>query len=290
MGILSSITSTVSKAVSAVKTFAASKPLAFMNKIEGDLQSSPVKAAAVATGIIAAPAAISSLSTAAKAATPAVSSAVAAASPVVKSAAISAGTSTVKAIVANPIKATATVGAAIVGTNILASSSSARKAVVQAPSQLAVFGANIGKAIDNPTVDNILKIPKDSPLLTAAAIAGAAVIVGKAAGTAATIANTKALKEGHDIAKLPKPIGEQGLVSASLPSPATIGESQAEAVIAPKKKAVKKKKAKKKVVKKKKTKKKVVKKKKAAPKKKTKAKKAKKYIKKKKSKAKKKKK
>lgn len=234
MGLVSAVKGAVTKAATAVKTFAESKPLAFLNKVESNLQANPVKAAAVATGVIAAPALISSVSTASKAAAPVVAKAATAAAPVVAKAAVS----TAKSVVTNPagaLKTTIGGGAVILGGSILASSSKARESVVKAPGEIAQFGTNIGIAIDNPSVENIGNIAKDSPILTGLALAGAALVVSKAAGTIATAANTKAIKDSNDILKNPNTIQTpvSGVISGTskpLDTPTTLQGNNPSAV------------------------------------------------------------
>ncbi len=175
--------------------------LAGLEKFEQKLQDRPTEAALVATGIIAAPAVVSTLSTGAKAVAPVIATGAKAAAPVVGKAAISA--------IQHPKETLNTAigaSAALFGGSILLSSAKARKSVVQLPGEIAQFGSNIGVAIDNPSISNVAKIAKDSPVLTAVALAGAALIVSKAAGTAATIANTKAVRDNSDLSKNPNSV------------------------------------------------------------------------------------
>jgi len=213
MGLLSSVKGKVKKVGQALKKFINTPYLAKLNTIEQDLQRSPTKAALVATGAIAAPAALTSLSTATKAATPAIKAGATAAAPIIKSGASSAsraaggiGRKVATRFLDKPLQTTGQLGAALVGGSILASSKKARTTAVKLPGELVQFGTNIGTAIDNPSVESVKKIATDSPVLTAAALAGAALVISKAGGTAATIANTKAVKESNDLLRNPTTI------------------------------------------------------------------------------------
>jgi len=143
------------------------------------------------------------------------------------------GGATIKAI-KSPVqtaKTAAGLGVSAVAISALSSSKKAQAAVIKTPSSLVNFGTNIGKAIDSPSLSNVANIAKENPVLSAAAVAGAALVVGKAAGTAATLANTKAIKEGNEIAQLPRP--SVGMVSPT-PSPSPqLGIEKAVTPIAP---------------------------------------------------------
>ena len=86
------------------------------------------------------------------------------------------------------------VGGSLVAGGILKSSSKARKAIskpTQLPKNLANFGSNIGKAIDNPTAGNIANIVKDNPILSTATAAAVLAPVAPLAGTAAIVASNR---------------------------------------------------------------------------------------------------
>jgi hypothetical protein len=74
-------------------------------------------------------------------------------------------------------------------------------AAVKTPGAVNQFSADISTAIDNPSVNNIINIGKNNPLLTSLAIAAGTLVVSKAASTAATIANTNAVNASNDLAK-----------------------------------------------------------------------------------------
>ena len=103
----------------------------------------------------------------------------------------------------NPITTTKTVAttaaaglAGIAGVNLLATSGTARAAVLNAPSSAASLGSDIGKAIDNPSISSLSNIYKNNPVL-----AGGLTALGiGAAGyglssTVSTILNTSAVKK-----------------------------------------------------------------------------------------------
>ena len=117
-----------------------------------------------------------------------------------------------------PIKSTAVAVAAIPVTAAVVSSSKLQNSIVKAPSELANFGSNVGKLIDNPTIANVKETFKENPILSGAAIAAGAAVVGGglglAANTVATFMNTKATKENSLASTEPslantEPIGVQ---------------------------------------------------------------------------------
>lgn len=193
----------LSNAISSVKSFFNTPYLAGLEKAEQHLQAHPVEAALITTKIVAAPAVLATSVTAAKAAAPVVAKA----APVVAAAAVKTTGKIVTSAITNPAQALRTTigaGTAIVGGSILLSSSKARTTLVETPGNLATFGTNVGKAIDEPSFKNIAKVAEDSPIITGALIAGGALIAAKAGGTIATIANTKAIKDVKDAIQTPE--------------------------------------------------------------------------------------
>jgi len=76
-----------------------------------------------------------------------------------------------------------------VAVSVLKNSQTARGAVVNAPSSLSNFGANIANIIDNPSIDAVKSTFKENPVITGAVIAGT---VGAAAlALAPVIASTR---------------------------------------------------------------------------------------------------
>lgn len=159
--------------------------------------------------------------------------------------------------------------AAVFGTSLVVSSASVRKNLITAPTSLAQFGSNIGKAIDNPTAANLTNIITSNPKLSAAAGAAAAIAIGGAIATAGNLytnyTNTQAVKANTAATLLssaggsPSTIPTGTLVHAlpignTVVSPATAKTPVA--AVAPVKKVTKKKKkkSKKKTKKKKKSK------------------------------------
>lgn len=86
----------------------------------------------------------------------------------------------------------------VVASPLLITSATARKAVVQAPSQITTFYSDVGKTLDNPTLSNAVSTFKDSPIIAGGlAVASAAVVgggIGLAANTVATYVNSRATK------------------------------------------------------------------------------------------------
>ena len=115
------------------------------------------------------------------------------------------GAAALTAAKAKPLAAAAAVPIGITAASTLVSSEKARTAAAEVvnPTNYASFGSNIGKAIDNPSWENVKKIATESPYLTAATAAGAALLVGKVTRTVATIANTKAIKEANELMSNP---------------------------------------------------------------------------------------
>lgn len=78
----------------------------------------------------------------------------------------------------------------------LTTSEKAREGVLNAPSSLANFGANVGKVIESPSLATIKETFKENPVIATAATLGAAAVVGGgiglAANTVATALNTRA--------------------------------------------------------------------------------------------------
>ena len=101
-----------------------------------------------------------------------------------------------KVVTAHPIASTATLLAAPVVANVLTSSpktaSVVGNAILTTPTALQNYGSNIGKAIENPSIANIMDIAKENPILTAATAAGAAYLGSGLVSTAVTALNTRA--------------------------------------------------------------------------------------------------
>lgn len=80
----------------------------------------------------------------------------------------------------------------------VASSSKLQKGIINAPSSLAQFGGNLGSLAEDPTLENLTRVAKDNPVLTAAAGVTGLLAVGTAvrgvAGIIATTMNTNAVK------------------------------------------------------------------------------------------------
>lgn len=96
------------------------------------------------------------------------------------------------------------VGGGIIGAGVLSTSQRARKAatsaVTEGPKSLATFGANIGRAIDDPSAKNIKQIFKDDPLIaTAAAGLGVAGVAKATSAAAPIIGGVLASKQRKDI-------------------------------------------------------------------------------------------
>lgn len=93
--------------------------------------------------------------------------------------------------------------AAPVVAGALMSSQKVRSEVVNLPSTLTEFGADIGNAIDNPSLSSLGQIVKDNPVASSVAAAGilgvaglgAASLISNVANTQAVKANTKATKQ-----------------------------------------------------------------------------------------------
>lgn len=202
----SAIKSVVSKATSAVKSVVTQAKAAVADpksQLNVALAKAPSKSADVAFGGATSLTGKGAAAAVKSVASSAVGTAIGAAAGKVAKVAGAAVVSVGKAFVKEPVKTTAKAAGAIVVSSALVSSKKAREEVVKAPSNLATFGTDIGKAVDNPSLENIKKIGTDSPILTGLTAAGAALIVGKVAGTIATIENTKAIKESNEIAKDP---------------------------------------------------------------------------------------
>lgn len=96
---------------------------------------------------------------------------------------------TAKGVIATAVAAPVVVG-------VLSSSSKAREGLISAPSSLANVGSNIGKVIENPTIENVKETFKENPVAaTLIAAAPLAIVGGGISGTVASIANTAAVKE-----------------------------------------------------------------------------------------------
>jgi len=274
--------------ISSAKSITSKIDLSFLNKVEGNLQQNPLKAATLATGILNAPGLIAGISTAAKVSTPAVSAAIATSSPFAVKTLQSVGTVSIKAAT-NPI-ATAKVAAGGLTTlaagSLLISSQTAQRAVTSAPSSAINFGSNLGSFIDNPSVSSAKTIVSENPFISAAVgtaiVAGTTALVGNVinarsvvatkANTAAEVANTEAATAAQlAISALQAQPSQTTATTPALPvlnpitsipaaPPAPVAKKAKKVVKKKKKKVVKKKK--KKVVKKKKKTKKYIKKKK----------------------------
>jgi len=177
-----------------------------------------------------------------------------------------AGSSIAKVIAANPIKTIVATAAAIPIVSAVVQSPKLQSGLANAPSNLANFGGNIGKAIENPSIASVTNIVKENPILSTITVGGAALAAGTAANTVATYLNTRATKtntestldsgsnvltEGSTISGTPSQIIIQNLTPTTNPTP-TNAPRATTAPIKAKKKAKKKtkKKAKKKTKKK----------------------------------------
>lgn len=90
--------------------------------------------------------------------------------------------------------------AAPVVISTLASSEKARTAVINAPSELAQFGADLGQLIQEPSIQKAKELVKESPIISS--LVGAAAVAGVGLGTAgvvSTILNTQAIKENTKV-------------------------------------------------------------------------------------------
>jgi hypothetical protein len=100
------------------------------------------------------------------------------------------------AAVAKPL----TAAAVVVGGLVVAKSSKAKEAIVNAPSSINKFTSNVANFVDNPSAKTGAQIYKDNPVLAGAITAGTAIVVGagltgvvsSAINTAAVRANTAA--------------------------------------------------------------------------------------------------
>lgn len=96
-------------------------------------------------------------------------------------------------------KQAAVVGGGLVAGSALVSSPKATAAVINTPKALVNVGGNIGKVIENPSIEGVKKIFKENPVIsTGAVVAGVGALglgAGALANTLATSANTSALKE-----------------------------------------------------------------------------------------------
>lgn len=91
----------------------------------------------------------------------------------------------VAAVVAAPV----VVGAAVANPQLISKAGSA-------PKELSQFGGDVGSFIKNPSLESGKDVLKNSPYLSAGtALLGGALVGGGIAGTVATIANTRAVKE-----------------------------------------------------------------------------------------------
>jgi len=204
----------------------------------------------------------------------------------VKTAASAVGSAVTKAFSSlNPLQKVAVVAATPVAASVVVTSKSAQQAILNAPSSLVNFGANIGKAIDNPSLKSVANIAKENPLLTTAVVGGATIAAATgvtglvsnyltAANTRAmvtntqqTLANTKATQQNtigtvEDVSS-PEVVAPSKLMSTSdiitsaagdtTPSSVSIIPAAVVPTAKKKKAAAKKKKSKKKATKKKKT-------------------------------------
>lgn len=97
----------------------------------------------------------------------------------------------------------AVTAASLVVVPAVANSSQLRKSLSSTPSALVNFGSNLGNLADNPTGANALKVIKENPAVAAIAGVGLAVAGGLGvaglASTAATFANTQAVKKNNEI-------------------------------------------------------------------------------------------
>lgn len=93
--------------------------------------------------------------------------------------------------------------AVVVGTpiaaGVLINSPKAREGLSNAPGGLVNFGSNVGKLVEDPSLDNVSKTIKDNPVIAgvvgAGAAIGAGVGIGGIASTVSTVLNTRAVKE-----------------------------------------------------------------------------------------------
>lgn len=91
----------------------------------------------------------------------------------------------------------------------------ATKAILSTPGALTNFGGNLADFAANPTLDNAQSIWKENPVVTSAAVLGAAAVVGKGiTGLVSSAANTLAIKE--NTAAMEKTI--DSMVGQSLPN------------------------------------------------------------------------
>jgi len=157
------------------------------------------------------------------------------------------------AAVAHPVLALATpvVAGAVI------SSSSARHAVVNAPSALADFGSSIGQAIDNPSLSSITNVVKEHPVLSTITAGAAALAAGGLVSTAVTALNTRSVNKNTNAmtnseTSDPVVIPTQSQSPVIVTSPVQTPIDEQPKTTAKKKVTKKKKKAKKKVTKKKK--------------------------------------
>ena len=107
-----------------------------------------------------------------------------------------AAKSAAKVAIAHPVK-TAALG---LGAATVLQSETLTKAATKLPSEAAKLTTNVAQLADEPSLEKLKDIVKDSPVLTAALGGLAAVTVGKGLlGTAATYMNTKATKENTEL-------------------------------------------------------------------------------------------
>lgn len=105
--------------------------------------------------------------------------------------------STAAALIPETTKGKAiTAAAAVVTVPALVSSPKLVEKVVNAPSELAQFGADIGELVENPSIESVKELVKESPVISTAAALGTVAVVGLGtAGIISGVSNTLAIKE-----------------------------------------------------------------------------------------------
>lgn len=143
------------------------------------------------------------------------------------------------------------VGGTIVGGSAVLNSKNLQSGLVNAPSGLANFGSNIGKAADNPSLSSVGTIYKENPVIatTATVLGGGALLggIGSLASTAATALNTKSVNAntaataggssgsasgiGADTSVAPSNGHDEDIAKANAKSAAEVAQIQADSAI-----------------------------------------------------------
>jgi hypothetical protein len=109
----------------------------------------------------------------------------------------SAGSTIIKAAIANPKTALVTAAAIPIVTGIVASApTKSFNAVSSVPRNLANFGSNVGNVIQNPSISSVTTLVKENPIISAGvALAGVGAAGYGLSGIVSNVLNTEAVKK-----------------------------------------------------------------------------------------------